>query len=422
MNRSTVWHPFTQHALEPPMTRIASTDGAYLIDENGNRLLDAISSWWVITHGHRHPKIMAAIRAATEAYDQIIFAEFSHEPAEWLAQGLIEIAPPGLKHVFYSDSGSTAVEVAIKMALGYFHNRGEPRDRIVVMEGSYHGDTIGTMSAGERGVFNVAYEPLLFAVDRLPFPEAGREQDMLDRFEAICRTSGVAALLIEPLVLGAGGMKIYEASLLASLKDIAVRFGCLLIADEVMTGWGRTGTMFACEQAGIAPDILCTSKGLTGGAIPLAATLATAEIFDAHLSTNRRKTFFHSSSYTANPIACAAAVANLEIWQEEPVLSRIETIEAAHRCNLARFAGDPRFANLRQAGTIAALDLVVPTGGYLAEVGQQMRALFRERGLLIRPLGNVLYLMPPYCLTAQEVDRAYDAIDEVASIVLERAR
>jgi adenosylmethionine-8-amino-7-oxononanoate aminotransferase len=180
--------------------------------------------------------------------------------------------------------------------------------------------------------------------------------------------------------------------------------------------------MFACQQASIAPDILCTSKGLTGGAIPLAATLATAEIFDAHLSTDRRKTFFHSSSYTANPIACAAAVANLEIWWAEPVLSRMLTIEEAHRCNLARFAGDRRFANLRQIGTIAALDLVVPTGGYLAEVGQQMRAFFRGRGLLIRPLGNVLYLMPPYCLTAQEIGRAYDAIDEVASIVLEHAK
>jgi len=422
MNRSTVWHPFTQHALEEPMKRIASTDGAYLIDEDGNRILDAISSWWVITHGHRHPKIMDAIRTATESYDQIIFAEYSHAPAERLAQGLIDIAPPGLKHVFYSDSGSTSVEVAVKMALGYFHNRGVARDRIVVMEGSYHGDTIGTMSAGERGIFNAAYEPLLFGVDRLPFPQAGGEQEVLDRFEAFCRGGRVAALLIEPLILGAGGMKIYAACLLAGLKEIAARYGCLLIADEVMTGWGRTGTMFACEQAGITPDILCTSKGLTGGAVPLAATLATAEIFDAHLSVDRRKTFFHSSSYTANPIACAAAVANLEIWRSEPVFDRVGAIAQAHRKLLARFEGDRRFANIRQAGTIAAVDLVVPTGGYLAEAGPRMRKLFRERGLLVRPLGNVVYLMPPYCVTAQELERAYDAIDEVASIVLKSAR
>ncbi|MBY5882396.1 adenosylmethionine--8-amino-7-oxononanoate transaminase [Rhizobium leguminosarum bv. viciae] len=418
MNSSIVWHPFTQHALEPPMKRIVSTEGAYLIDEDGNRLLDAISSWWVITHGHRHQAIMAAIRAATEAYDQVIFAEFSHEPAERLAEGLIEVAPAGLKHVFYSDSGSTSVEVALKMALGYFHNIGRPRDRIVVMEQSYHGDTIGTMSIGERGVFNAAYEPLLFAVDRLAFPETGHEQQSLDMFESFCRSGRVAALVIEPLVLGAGGMKIYDARVLAGLKEIAERHGCLLIADEVMTGWGRTGTMFACEQAGITPDILCTSKGLTGGALPLAATLCTGDIFNAHLSTDRRKTFFHSSSYTANPIACAAAVANLDIWRSEPVHERIENLAAQHRQNLQRFEGDPRFINIRQAGTIAALDLVVPSGGYLAEAGPRMRRLFRERGLLIRPLGNVIYLMPPYCVTADELGRAYDSIDDVASIVL----
>lgn len=420
MTRSSVWHPFTQHALEPPMKRVISTQGAYLVDEDGNRILDAISSWWVITHGHRHPAIMEAICAATETYDQIIFAEYSHEPAEKLAEGLIEIAPPGLKHVFYSDSGSTSVEVALKMALGYFHNRGEPRDRIVVMEGSYHGDTIGTMSAGERGVFNAAYQPLLFGVDRLPFPEVGGEQQTLDAFETFCRSGRVAALIIEPLVLGAGGMKIYEAGILAGLREIATRHGCLFIADEVMTGWGRTGTMFACEQAKITPDILCTSKGLTGGALPLAATLCTGDMFDAHLSTDRRNTFFHSSSYTANPIACAAAVANLQIWRSEPVFERIRHLEAVHRQNLERFTGDERFANIRQAGTVAALDVVVPAGGYLADVGPRMRRLFRERGFLIRPLGNVIYLMPPYCVTVGELGRAYDAIDQVASIVLGR--
>ncbi len=421
MTRSAIWHPFTQHALEPPMRRIVSTEGAHLIDEDGNRILDAISSWWVITHGHRHPAIMHAIRTATEAYDQIIFAEFSHEPAETLAQGLIEIAPAGLTHVFYSDSGSTSVEVALKMALGYFHNRGEPRDRVVVMEASYHGDTIGTMSTGERGVFNAAYEPLLFGVDRLPFPAAGREQQTLDAIEAFCRSGRVAALIVEPLVLGAGGMKIYDACVLAGLKDIAARHGCLFIADEVMTGWGRTGTMFACEQANISPDILCTSKGLTGSSLPLAATLCTADIFNAHLSTDRRKTFFHSSSYTANPIACAAAVANLEVWRNEPVAERIRSLELLHRQNLKRLEGDERFANVRQAGTIAALDLVVPAAGYLADVGPRMRRQFRERGLLIRPLGNVIYLMPPYCIASDELARAYDAIDEVASIVLGKA-
>lgn len=411
---SPVWHPFTQHGLEPAMKRIVQTDGAFLIDDSGSRILDAISSWWVITHGHRHPAIMAAIQAACERYDQIIFAEYTHEPAEALARGLLGIAPEGLAHVFYSDSGSTCVEVALKMALGFFHNSGAPRRRICVLENGYHGDTIGTMSAGERGVFNAAYEPMLFGVDRLPFPAAGHEQDTLDAFERFCASGDIAALLIEPLILGAGGMLTYPASVLSELKRIAERYGTLLIADEVMTGWGRTGSVFACEQAGVSPDILCTSKGLTGGALPLAATLCTAEIFDAHLSTDRRKTFFHSSSYTANPIACAAAVANLAVWENEPVRARIRSLEALQTKRLTRFESDPRFSNIRQTGTITALDLTAPAGGYLSEVGPKLRAFFRERKLLIRPLGNVIYLMPPYCVTADDLDRSYDAIDEAA--------
>ncbi|QND55139.1 adenosylmethionine--8-amino-7-oxononanoate transaminase (plasmid) [Phyllobacterium sp. 628] len=416
VSMSPVWHPFTQHALESAMKRVLKTEGAYLFDEDGDAVLDAISSWWVITHGHRHPRVMEAIRTACEMYDQIIFAEFTHEPAEQLARGLLAVVPAGLNHVFYSDSGSTCVEVGLKMALGFFHNSGAPRSRIVVMEHSYHGDTIGTMSAGERGVFNAAYEPMLFGVDRLPFPLAGREQDTLDAFETCCRSGEVAALLIEPLVLGAGGMRMYPASVLTELKRIAEKYGSLVIADEVMTGWGRTGTMFACEHADISPDILCTSKGLTGGALPLAATLCTAEIFDAHLSADRSRTFFHSSSYTANPIACAAAVANLEVWKNEPVAERIRELEMMHRQRLKRFELDPRFYNVRQVGTIAALDLNVTASGYLSDAGPKLRAFFRSKNLLIRPLGNVIYLMTPYCVTQEDLGRAYDAIEEAAGI------
>src|SRR6202789_198713 len=360
---SPIWHPFTQHALESVTTRIIRTEGAYLIDEHGHSVLDAISSWWVITHGHRHPAIMEAIRAATETFDQIIFAEYTHEPAEELARGLMRVAPRGLAHVFYSDSGSTSVEVALKMALGFFHNMGTRRSRIVVMEHGYHGDTIGAMSAGERGVFNAAYRPLLFDVDTIPFPAPGHEQDTLDAFEHLCRGQQVAALLVEPLILGAGGMKMYPPRLLTELKRIAKCYGSLLIADEVMTGWGRTGTLFACEQAAITPDILCVSKGITGGALPLAATLCSREIFDVHLSSDRRRTFFHSSSYMANPIACPAALANLTVWQNEPVLKRIEMLEQMHRERLAPFRSDPRFINVRQRGTIAALDLDVSSSG-----------------------------------------------------------
>ncbi|OYX72135.1 MAG: adenosylmethionine--8-amino-7-oxononanoate transaminase [Rhizobiales bacterium 32-66-11] len=416
MSTSPVWHPFFQHATEPTPPLIARTEGAYLETAEGMRILDAISSWWVITHGHRYPPIMEAIRATSQDLDQIIFAGFTHAPAEALARELVTLAPAGLEHVFYSDSGSTAVEVALKMALGTFRNRGEARSRIVVMEGSYHGDTIGTMSVGARGVFNAAYEPLLFEVDTIPFPAPGREQETLDAFEAFARTGKAAALIVEPLILGSGGMRMYAPQVLAELKRIAQETDTLFIADEVMTGWGRTGTLFACEQAGIAPDILCTSKGLTGGAIPLAATLATAEVFVAHYSTDRAKTFFHSSSYTANPIACAAGLANVRVWRDEPVRERVAALCALQAERIAQFAGDPRFENPRRCGTITALDLKVPQGGYLAEVGPKLRAFFLERGFLVRPLGNVLYLMPPYCITPAELDALYGAIGAAADL------
>jgi adenosylmethionine-8-amino-7-oxononanoate aminotransferase len=414
---SAVWRPFFQHALEPDPPVIARAEGAWLHAADGRAYLDAISSWWVITHGHRHPAIMKAIAETTESLDQLIFASVTHEPAERLAHELAALAPAGLDHVFYSDSGSTAVEVALKMALGAFRNRGEARSRIVAMEGAYHGDTIGTMSVGARGVFNAAYEPLLFDVARLPFPSTGSEQACLDAFEKLARGGDVAALIVEPLVLGAGGMRIYAPATLAGLKRIAETNGILFVADEVMTGWGRTGTLFACEQAGIAPDILCTSKGLTGGAIPLAATLASAEIFEAHRSAERAKTFFHSSSYTANPIACAAALANLRVWRDEPVAARVDALARAQAQRIRRFEADSRFANPRVCGTIAAVDLVTPDAGYLAEIGLRLRAFFMERGLLLRPLGDVIYVMPPYCVSEAELDRVYDAIEAAADLL-----
>jgi adenosylmethionine-8-amino-7-oxononanoate aminotransferase len=411
---SPVWHPFTQHALQPSSVEIVAAEGAWLKTADGRRILDAISSWWVTTHGHRHPHIVAAIKAEAERLDQVIFAGFTHAPAERLARGLVAIAPPGLEHVFYSDSGSTSVEVALKMALGYWHNVGESRQCILALEHGYHGDTIGGMSVGARGVFNAPYARLLFEVTRLPFPAAGREQATLDALEAACREGGVAALIVEPLILGAGGMLIYSAAALADMKRTCERHGVLFIADEVMTGWGRTGTLFACEQAGISPDILCVAKGITGGALPLAATLCTPRIFEAHLSSDRTKTFFHSSSYTANPLACAAAVANLEVWAREPAVDRVAALAAGQAQRLAAFAHDGRFKNVRRLGTIAALDLDVRDAGYLADVGPRLYQFFLERGVLLRPLGNTIYVMPPYCTADIELDLVYDAIRAAA--------
>jgi len=389
-------------------------EGAWLETADGRRIFDAISSWWVVTHGHRHPRIVQAIKDQADRLDQVIFAGFTHEPAEKLARGLIAITPPELEYVFFSDSGSTSVEVALKMALGFWRNRGESRSRILALEGAYHGDTIGGMSVGERGVFNAPYDPLLFDVERLPFPSADREQATLEALNMACRNGGVAALIVEPLILGAGGMLIYPPWVLAEMKRICQTHGVLFIADEVMTGWGRTGTLFACEQAGVTPDIGCYSKGLTGGSLPLAVTLCRADIFDAHYSTDRTKTFFHSSSYTANPIACAAALANLEIWQTEPVMERIVRVAALHTGRLDRFREDRRFANVRQIGTIAALDIVASDAGYMANIGPYLYQSFHERGLLVRPLGNTIYIMPPYCSTESELGSVYEAIGEIA--------
>lgn len=345
---SPVWHPFTQHAVQPEATLIARGEGAWLETADGRRIFDAISSWWVVTHGHRHPHIVQAIKDQVDRLDQVIFAGFTHEPAEQLARRLIAITPPALEHVFFSDSGSTSVEVALKMALGFWRHRCEKRSRILALEGAYHGDTIGGMSVGERGVFNAPYDPLLFDVERLPFPCVGCEQATLDALSAACRNGAIAALIVEPLILGAGGMLIYPPWVLAEMKRICQTHGVLFIADEVMTGWGRTGTLFACEQASVTPDIACYSKGLTGGSLPLAVTLCRADIFDAHYSTDRTKTFFHSSSYTANPIACAAALANLEIWEREPVMERIARLTTLHTKRLDRFRENRRFANVRQ--------------------------------------------------------------------------
>ena len=422
-NRSPIWHPFTQHGLGEPIPKIEQARGALLHCANGNTLIDCISSWWVITHGHCEPRIVSAIQEQAALLDQVIFAGYTHGPAEQVARGLIRLtgkelrSPDPLTHVFFSDSGSTAVEVGLKMALGYWHNIGQPRQRIIVMEHSYHGDTIGAMSVGERGVFNQAYTPLLFDVVKIPFPVPGAEQETLDALEAACGGPDTpAAFIVEPLILGAGGMLTYGAALLRTMAEICCIHDVLLIADEVMTGWGRTSTAFACTQAGITPDILCMAKGLTGGAVPLAATLSRGRIFDAHVSQDRAKMFFHSSSFTANPIACAAAAANIAIWESEDVPARIAAISAHMAERLGALSDHPALENPRHVGAIAAIDLKVPKGaGYLSNVAPALRAFFLDEGLLLRPLGNTIYVMPPYCISHEQIDRIFDAIGAAAN-------
>jgi adenosylmethionine---8-amino-7-oxononanoate aminotransferase len=412
---SPIWHPFTQHGLQEPIPRIVRGEGALLHTAGGATLIDGISSWWVTTHGHCHPRIVAAIAEQAARLDQVIFAGYTHDPAEEVARGLVEMTPAPLQHVFFSDSGSTAVEVALKMALGYWHNTGHPRHRVLVLEHGYHGDTIGTMSVGERGVYNRAYAPLLFDVSTIPFPTSGREGDTLDALTRACASADPpAAFIVEPLVLGAGGMVMYGVEMLRAMADICVRHGVLFIADEVMTGWGRTGSFLACDQAGVTPDILCLSKGITGGSLPLAATLATAPIFEAHYSTDRARQFFHSSSYTANPIACAAAAANLRIWKDEDVLGSVAKLSNGLAHHLNRLAVHPAFESPRRTGAIAAIDLKVRDAGYLSGLGPQLRDFFLQRGILLRPLGNTIYVMPPYCIESDQLAQIFDAIEEAA--------
>lgn len=409
-----IWHPFTQHGLGEQIPQVDRAEGAVLYTNDGRQIIDAISSWWVQTHGHCHPKIIAAIQEQAAKLDQIIFAGWTHGPAEQLAEELGEFLPCSLSHIFFSDSGSTAVEVALKMALGYWHNQGEERSRIIVMANSYHGDTIGAMSIGARGVFNQAYSPLLFDVATIPFPAAGHERATLEALEDCCADAAnrPAALIVEPLVLGAGGMVFYSPQTLRAMHEICQRHGVLFIADEVMTGWGRTGTMFACEQAGITPDIMCLAKGLTGGVVPLALTAASQPIYDAHYSDDRAKMFFHSSSFTANPICCAAALANLEIWRSEPVMDQIRSIEKSHSDFAMSLSAKHNVSSIRQCGTILALEIDEASGDYMSSLGPRLLAFFAERNVLLRPLGNTIYIMPPYCITAEELNRVYAVIEE----------
>lgn len=402
-----VWHPYTQHLRAPLPMHVRRAEGSWLFDASGRPVLDAISSWWVTTHGHCHPEIVRAVAEQAATLDQVIFAGFTHEPAAALAAELVSRLPRGLSRIFFSDNGSTAVEVAIKMSLQAFANRGTPRRLVAALEHAYHGDTFGAMAAGARGVFTQAYDPLLFEVARLPDPSEG---DTVAALEALldARGSELAAVIVEPLLMGAGGMRVWDEAVLRAIRDRTWRTGVHLIADEVLTGFGRTGPLFACERADITPDLLCMSKGLTGGVLPLGATASTEAIYDAFLSEDRAKTFFHGHSFTANPIACAAALASLELFDDDSADDRIR-IEVAHARHLDTLRGATGVRAVRHIGTVAAVELDAAPG-YLSGIGRDLSAFSLANGVLLRPLGNVAYCLPPYCTTGDELARVYHVI------------
>jgi adenosylmethionine---8-amino-7-oxononanoate aminotransferase len=404
-DRAHVWHPYTQMQTAPPPLPIVRGEGVYLYTEDGRRILDGISSWWVNIHGHSHPALNAALAAQASRLEHVMFAGCTHPAAVDLAERLVSILPDGLTRVFYSDNGSTAVEVAVKLAAQYWSNKGEPRRRtFVTLHNAYHGDTVGAMSVSEDSIFTRAFTSLLFPVMRAHGP------DLEQALAALGDTA--AAVIIEPMLQGAGGMIMWPADFVAGIRRLCDRFGVLMIADEVLTGFGRTGRMFACEHASIAPDIICLSKALTAGYLPLGATCTTDAVYDAFLSDDRRCTFFHGHSFTANPLACAVALASLELFETERTLDRVKRLEAQLQSGLAPLRSLPVVADVRVLGGVGVVELV-NAGGYLDEIGPRLAAEFLARGLLLRPLGNVLYFMPPYVITEEETSCAIEQIAEV---------
>jgi adenosylmethionine-8-amino-7-oxononanoate aminotransferase len=402
-DRRCVWHPYTSLCdPDPPLVSVAAQD-EFLELADGRRVIDGISSWWTILHGHRHPALMASLREAVASFDHVHFAGVTHPPAAELAGLLLQTAPWPGGRVFYSDNGSTAVEVALKMAYQFWCHRGEPRRTwFVGFEGGYHGDTFGAMAVGRDPVFFGRFEPLLFRAEIVPV-SAERLDDALER-----RRGEVAAVIIEPLVQGAGGMRMHTPEQLRAIADVARRHGVLLIADEVMTGGGRTGTLWAHQAAGVAPDLICAAKTLTGGVLPLAATLASPEVVAAFETADPSRTFFHGHSFTAHPLACAVAATNWRLLTGAPHPAP-RRLEAFWQHTLAPLRRVPHVREVRLRGTIAAVELEVP-GGYLAPVGRQLRRHCLERGVLLRPLGNVLYTIPPFGTSDESLRRIANAM------------
>ena len=407
-DRRYVWHPYTQHGLREEPVEIVAANGAYLHARSGRRIFDAISSWWVTLHGHAHPRIAAAIAEQAATLEQVIFAGFTHEPATRLAEELVAHAPPGLTRAFFSDDGSTAVEVAVKIALQHWRNRGDDRRLIAALDNAYHGDTFGAMSVSARGLFTDPFAGHLFEVARLPDPV---EHDVAAALARLIDERGrdLAAVIVEPMLLGAGGMRMWSADQLRVVRELTASHGIPLIADEVLTGFGRTGPMFACQHANISPDLMCLSKGLTGGFVPLGATLATERLFESFVTEDRTRTLFHGHSFTANPIACAAARASLALLDEEGSAPRAR-IERAHRAAAPTLSALRGVENVRVLGTVVALDLITNRSGYLSEIGPALRRFALERDVLLRPLGNTVYILPPYCSTESDLATAYTAI------------
>jgi len=407
-----IWHPYTQHKNMVPPIPIVRGKGSLLYDESGNSYIDVISSWWVTLHGHGHPFIAESIYRQALQLEQVIFTSFTHEPAVTLAENLLAVLPANQSKIFYSDNGSTAVEVALKMAIQYWKNRGEKqKTKILAFEHAYHGDTFGAMSVSGRGLFTQAFGDFLFETVFIETPCADNIDEIKSRI--LEHRDRFAAFIYEPLLQAAGGMRMYEADSMNELLSFVRSENILCIADEVLTGFGRTGSLFASEKLRPGPDIVCMSKGLTGGAMALGCTSCSREIFEAFLSDDRRMTFFHGHSFTANPLACAAALASLELLKNPSCQEQIRAIQQQHEQFLEEVRASERknlFRNLRMLGTVLAFETAGEHPDYLQQIGSMIMKRAMEQGIYLRPLGNTVYLMPPYCITNDELRKVYDFI------------
>jgi len=409
-DRAVIWHPYTQMQTAALPIEIVSGEGSRLYTTDGTVLIDAVSSWWVTLHGHSHPYIAEKVSAQLNTLEHVIFAGFTHPSAVTLAERLLKILPEGQSKVFYSDNGSTAVEVALKMCLQFWYNQGKPKHKVIAFENSYHGDTFGAMAVSARSAFTGPFEKLLFDVIYLPLPNAENLEDLKQRLTD--SMDEAACFIYEPLIQGAGGMLMYEAAHLNELVKHCREIGLLTIADEVMTGFGRSGTLFASLQITSKPDLVCLSKGLTGGTMPLGVTTCREEIYNAFLSEDRYKTLFHGHSFTANPVACAASLASLDLLEDPEAMRNIKRIEKAHQEFKNRIEKHPKVKNPRITGTIIAFDW--ETGSetsYFNSLRNTLYNYFLAEGILLRPLGNILYILPPLCITDDELAYIYNKIE-----------
>ena len=426
-----IWHPFTNSELDPSPIFVERAEGVWLHTRDGRKILDAVSSWWVNLHGHANPRIAAAIAEQAAKMEHVILAGFTHEPAERLASGLRKWLAPELTRLFFSDDGSTAVEVALKLTVQYFNNLGRPaKKEIVALEHGYHGDTAGAMSASDDSPFTDPFRAMRFAVHRVPSPYLYRRPAGMTReaYVEFCiaqlarlleeKSESIACLILEPLLQAAGGMIVYPVEYLRAARKLCTRHDVLLIADEVMTGFGRTGKMFASDLAGVVPDLMCLSKGITGGFLPMGVTVCTDCVEAAFRSEDRKHTFYHGHSYTGNALACAAANASLRVFEDEPVFDRIAAIAKINAERLARFNDFAVVGETRQIGTMGAIELRAEDAGYLSAMRPKLYRFFLDRGVLLRPLGNVVYVLPPYVISADELHRVYDVMEEAVRTVL----